>query len=45
MKFRLLVVAILQCALGCLNAAELPELSAERTTCVVAVEYLTETET
>lgn len=45
MKFRLLVVAILQCALGCLNAAELPDLWAERTKCVVAVEYLTETET
>ncbi len=45
MKIRTLFFAILPGILGCLGAADLPVLWAERTKCVVAVEYLTETET
>lgn len=45
MKIRTLFFAIFSGILGCAVAADLPVLWAERTKCVVAVEYLTETET
>jgi len=45
MKFRLLFLAALLCASAALRSADLPALWAERTKSVVAVEYLTETET
>lgn len=45
MKIRALFIAFVLGAQGCLDAVELPELWAERVKSVVAVEYLTETET
>jgi serine protease Do len=46
MKLRLIFLAVLLAAVGPLHAAaDLPALWAERAKCVVAVEYLTETET
>jgi serine protease Do len=45
MKFRLLFVAALLLASAALRSADLPSLWAERTKSVVAVEYVTETET
>ncbi len=45
MKFRLLFIAALLLAPAALRSADLPTLWAERTKSVVAVEYVTETET